>query len=73
MKQTLKVFGFWAAAILLWELVLHVTVFEGISWRFLLSIGFSLSAAAVAAVLSNLLRRRKLLVQYVLLSLLPLI
>ena len=73
MKQTLKVFGFWAAAILLWELVLHVTVFEGISWRFLLSIGFSLSAAAVAAVLSNLLRRRNLLVQYVLLSLLALI
>ncbi len=61
-------YGFWAASMLLWELTLHVTIYGGLSWRFLLSVAFSLAAAAVLTVLSSLLRRGNILVQFLLVT-----
>ena len=54
MRQLGKTAAFWAAALLIWELAFHVTVFGGLSPRWLSSLPFSLGLAAVLAVLSHL-------------------
>ena len=54
MKQLGKTAAFWAGLILLWELIFHITVYGGLSLRFLGVIGFSLAAAAVLTLLSHL-------------------
>ena len=67
-KNTAKTFAFWAASLLLWELVLQLTTSGGISAHFLLAAGFSLSAAALLALLAGLLKRGSRILQLVLLS-----
>lgn len=73
MKSCAKTFAFWAATLLLWELILHVVVFGGISGRFLYAVLFSCSAAALFAFFSCLIPRGNRVVQFVLLGLLFLI
>jgi len=68
MKQAVKQFGFWAVSFLLWELVLHLTVYRTLSPSFLLVVLFTLPSAAILTLLSNLLPRRNMMVQYLLLA-----
>lgn len=72
MKRAGKTVVFWAVAILWMELVLHWTVFGGLSAKFLWAVGFSVSAAGFLGGLSHLCEseRKNRVIQVVLLALL---
>ena len=72
MKRAGKTVVFWAVAILWMELVLHWTVFGGLSAKFLWAVGFSVSAAGFLGGLSHLCEsdRKNRVIQVVLLTLL---
>lgn len=54
MKQFLKSFGYWLTALLLWELSMHFTAFQG-AVRFLPGVFFTIAyAAAVLTLLTGL-------------------
>lgn len=57
MRPLCKTAAFWAAVLLLWELVFHLVVFKGLSLRFLSAIGFTLAGALFLTLLSHLWKR----------------
>lgn len=54
MKKPLRTVSFWTVTVLLWELVLHLVIWRGVSARALNALPFSLSLALFLTLLSRL-------------------